>query len=235
MKTTSLSANITGETTLILVPTPMEAELLFGTTITKEILCHFYTVDCIKNKEISVALCGFGLSAAAALSAFLIAKLQPQKVILIGIAGTYNPDIYNVADSLYASSLRCHGIGAKIKENCNINSKIINIPQIAAYNGISEIYDLIELAPPEGTSSGGFLSVTAASADLKEAKDRFDLNPSLVGEEMEGFGVALSCKLAGCEFIMIRGCSNIAGDREKKSWKIEAALIAAKKQLEITI
>jgi len=39
--------------------------------------------------------------------------------------------------------------------------------------------------------------------------------------------VAMACKLARIPLIVIRGISNIAGDRNKANWNVKAALKAA--------
>jgi futalosine hydrolase len=44
---------------------------------------------------------------------------------------------------------------------------------------------------------------------------------------MEGFGVALACRLAGVPLTIIRGISNTAGDRDHARWRVPEALAAA--------
>ena len=48
-----------------------------------------------------------------------------------------------------------------------------------------------------------------------------------IAEDMEGFGVAMACKLAGVPLRIVRGISNRAGDRDLTQWQIEEALAAA--------
>jgi futalosine hydrolase len=79
--------------TLILVPTAAEAELLAAT-------------------EAPVALCGFGLAAAGAGAAHAIALHAPSRVILVGCAGSYDLERAPIGSALVASAVRCHGIGA---------------------------------------------------------------------------------------------------------------------------
>ena len=45
---------------------------------------------------------------------------------------------------------------------------------------------------------------------------------------MEGFAVALACALARVPCAIVRGISNVAGDREAGRWRIPAALAAAR-------
>tara|TARA_B100001013_G_C24227671_1_gene291882 strand:- start:136 stop:321 length:186 start_codon:yes stop_codon:yes gene_type:complete len=44
---------------------------------------------------------------------------------------------------------------------------------------------------------------------------------------MEGFGVALACRLAGVPIAIARGISNQVGDHRMDHWEIPAALDAA--------
>ena len=51
--------------------------------------------------------------------------------------------------------------------------------------------------------------------------------PGAVAEDMEGFAVALACRLTGVPLAIARGISNEVGDREFERWQIPAALDAA--------
>ena len=56
-------------------------------------------------------------------------------------------------------------------------------------------------------------------------RERF---PDAVAEDMEGFAVAVACTLAGVPLRVVRGISNLVGDRDPKHWRIPAALAAAR-------
>jgi futalosine hydrolase len=47
---------------------------------------------------------------------------------------------------------------------------------------------------------------------------------------MEGFAVAFDCALAGVPISIVRGASNVVGDREPGRWRIPAALLAARER-----
>jgi futalosine hydrolase len=44
---------------------------------------------------------------------------------------------------------------------------------------------------------------------------------------MEGFAVAAACRLRGVPVAIVRGISNVAGDREPSRWRIDEALETA--------
>lgn len=71
------------------------------------------------------------------------------------------------------------------------------------------------------------LTACAASATADDAALRRHIFPAAVAEDMEGFGVALACRLSGIPLGIVRGISNTAGDRDKARWQIEPALAAA--------
>ena len=60
---------------------------------------------------------------------------------------------------------------------------------------------------------------------------RRDRYPQAAAEDMEGFAVALACRHAGMELTIIRGISNLAGQRDVKQWVIDDAMSAASELL----
>lgn len=54
-----------------------------------------------------------------------------------------------------------------------------------------------------------------------------DLLPAAAAEDMEGFAVAMACRLRGVPLDIVRGISNAAGDRDRSHWQVSAALEAA--------
>jgi futalosine hydrolase len=155
-----------------------------------------------------VAVCGFGLAASGAGAAHEIALRRPSHVILVGCAGSYDLQRAPIGSAVVASAVRCHGIGAGGFS--------------AAELGWVES-DQIEL-----DGDGGLvLSVASASATVGEAAIRLSKHPSAVLEEMEGYAVAVAATLAEVRLTVIRGVSNMAGERDKTTWRIPEALGAA--------
>jgi nucleoside phosphorylase len=70
----------------------------------------------------------------------------------------------------------------------------------------------------------GLVSVLAASATPAEAAWRHSRFPLGKAEDMEGFGVAVSCRLANVPLMIVRGISNRAGDRDHAKWNIAGSL-----------
>jgi futalosine hydrolase len=68
------------------------------------------------------------------------------------------------------------------------------------------------------------LSVASAAGSAAEVAARRARHPEAAGEEMEGFAVAIAARLHGVGLTIVRGFSNVAGDRDRAGWRIEDAL-----------
>ena len=160
-----------------------------------------------------VAICGVGLAEAGARAAHAIAT-RPEAaegVILIGAAGTLDPGQFPVGSVVEAGSVRCHGIGAGGRSP---HAMGFGRPDVLALAG----------SGPE------ILSVAEASeaAQIAGLTARY---PRAVAEEMEGYAVALAAHEFGVPVTIVRGISNVAGDRNVAGWALPEALQAVCKRL----
>jgi futalosine hydrolase len=183
-----------------------------------------------------VALCGFGPLAAAARTASLIADLRPARVVLVGIAGTYEPELLPIGRALDFDAVAVEGIGAGEGRDLS-GPAALGFPQWPGGGGAEAIHDRIVLAAgraraPEHLRDRArtalLLSTCAASASPAQAAVRRERFPEALAEDMEGFAVALACALAGVPCHVVRGISNVVGDRDPAHWRIPAALAAAR-------
>jgi futalosine hydrolase len=181
---------------LILVPTALESDMLFP-----------------HGSPGRVALCGFGLAAAGAGAAHAIAanrSAASDGVVLVGAAGTYDPDRHPVGSAVVAGAIRCVGIGIGAGEG-------------PAHRSAAEL----GFAPSDAIVLGDgveLLSVTAAAGSPAEAAGRRERHPEAAGEEMEGYAVAVAAQLFGAGLTIVRGFSNVAGDRDRSAWRMQDAL-----------
>ena len=228
---------------LVLTPTLFEAKRLFGDHDAD--FCYAETIPIATSyngKQLRYrAICGFGLASAGAGAAFRLSQLTTRDepdapVILAGIAGTYQPDKYPVGSVVCASSVRCFGIGAGSGDE-HKSSESMGWVQGLPLNGLPPAFDFLELftAPNSTELTGAFLSVASASGNMAEANSRAAKFPEAAGEEMEGFAVALACRNFGRPLLMIRGISNVAGERDKEHWKTNEALTAVQSKLKEVI
>lgn len=183
-----------------------------------------------------IELCGFGPIAAAARSAGLLAALRPTRVLLVGIAGRLDERL-PIGSAHVFGEVACFGVGAGSGE-AFAPAAALGWPQWpgdppddeAAIGDLLACADGIAHAPGVAyapAAAGLLLTACAASADATDVADRRRLFPAAVAEDMEGYGVALACRLAGVPLQIVRGMSNTAGDRDKSRWQVGPALAAA--------
>ena len=159
----------------------------------------------------ALEICGFGLAAAGVHAAAAIARHRPHRVVLAGLAGTYDEEAAPLATAVRAGVVRCVGIGAAGRS--------------AAELGFAESDDVTIGAGPLA------LSVASASASQAEALERAVAHPGALIEEMEGYAVALAATMAGVPCVMVRGISNPAGRRDTTGWQVAGALAAVRDTL----
>ncbi len=204
---------------LILIPTAPE----------REILEPLLQPDL--QPEDRVELCGFGLAAAGVRSGMLLERYRPREVLLVGIAGTFT-DALSVGTAGFFDEVACRGIGVGTgKEHRTVGRlQWSHLGSLTADGGprVGDTICIRREAPVQTLSAAGqLLSVTAASADAADAAICRQQFPSAVAEDMEGFSVALACRLAAVPLVIVRGISNRVGDRDRSAWKMSEALESA--------
>ncbi len=210
---------------LILIPTQLELSVIAA------------SLPAAALSDWQMELCGFGPIAAASQSATLIERMKPQQVLLIGIAGSFGD--LAIGSAATFAQVRCWGIGVG-SGAAHRDADAMGFPQWAGFPdgagfpqwagfpervGDSPVGQVIEL--PTSRSRHVLLTCCSASANQDEAKLKRTAVPAAAAEDMEGYGVALSCRIADVPLTIIRGISNQVGDRNQDHWQIEPALQAA--------
>ena len=198
--------------TLVLIPTEFERRQLagqpgFGTNAPCE-------------------LCGFGPVAAAARAANLIARHAPGRVVLTGIAGTFDPTGLPVGTAAVFQRVVMHGVGVGVASGF-VSAAALGFRHWRKTGGAPENADELVVDAPVPPAAGQLLTCCLGSASTEEARQRLHQYPAVVAEDMEGFAVALACRLAGVPLVIARGVSNEVGDRNFDGWQIPEALDAA--------
>jgi len=198
--------------TLVLVPTELERRLLarqpgFGSDARTE-------------------LCGFGPVTAAARTAELLARFSPTRVLLVGIAGTFDPEALPIGTATTFGRVMMHGIGVG-SGPAFVPAGAMGFPHWNDPDAHVRVDDQLELASPVPPADGALLTACAASISAEDAGHRMNQCPGAIAEDMEGFAVALSARLAKVPVAIVRGISNHVGDRKVDGWQIGDALDAA--------
>lgn len=176
-------------------------------------------------------LCGFGAVAAAARTAALLARHTPDRVLLVGIAGRLAGAL-SIGGAYRFDRVACHGIGAG-SAHAFVPAAALGWPQWPGdpadpANALGDVIELPSRGQAASAPAGGLLlTACAASATADDVAARRTLFPAATAEDMEGFGVALACRLHGVPLAIVRGISNDAGDRDHARWQVSAALAAA--------
>lgn len=175
--------------------------------------------------RLQIELCGFGPIAAAARAAHLLAALEPASVMLVGIAGTMD-DRLSIGQAYRFDGVVCYGVGVG-GDGTFRPAAAVGWPQWPGNPSAGQQAIGDRIVRPGTTAGNVLLTACAASAGPADVTLRRALVPDAVAEDMEGFGVAVACELAGVPWTIIRGISNRAGDRDHSHWCVEPALEAA--------
>lgn len=176
-----------------------------------------------------VRTCGFGPVAAAARTSALLARLSPTRVVLVGIAGSYDPGALAVGTAVQFDEVAIEGIGVGEGERL-LAPPALGFPQWPSPPRGAAIHDRLPLTPLRSSLPKAKLLLTtcAASDSPAQASQRRARFPEAAAEDMEAFGVALACALEDVPLAVVRGISNEVGDRDPKRWRIPSALCAAR-------
>ncbi len=198
---------------LFLIPTEMERQVMLRVPASKRI-----------PETWSIELCGFGLVSAAARASQRIAELGATRVLLLGIAGSLD-DSLPLGSAMTFERVVCDGIGVGSGAG-HRSAGQLGWHQWTGNETGETIGDSIELSKHHA-SRGALVSACAASADPAEAVQRRKRFPDALAEEMEGFAVAMVCRLHRVPLTIVRGLSNRAGDRRIDHWCVDAAIASA--------
>ena len=205
-------------TRLLLIPTERERRILLPRLIG-------FDGDSDRRGDWVVEPVGFGLVSAGVRTAMLLAQTRPQLVVLAGIAGGYHERLsVGQADEFGRVLVDGLGVGTHADNDFRTPQQL-GWEQWPGSASTPPVGDAIELAS-QPSSPLTLLSVAAAAADRREADRRRRRYPEADAEDMEGFAVAMACRLAGVPLRIVRGISNRVGDRELANWQVEPALDA---------
>ncbi len=202
---------------LILIPTDFELQKL-----------QPLIADSVKRAGGVILTCGFGPIVAGIRTTQLLALYKPRAVLLVGIAGALGPHL-PIGTATTFSRIACYGIGAGSGLGFETASEL-GWPQWTDPEFGQSFGDVIEptIESDPGRSAGSMLlTVCAASGSTDDVALRLNKFPQAVAEDMEAFSVALACRVAKIPLTVIRGISNMAGDRDKTNWNVGEALESA--------
>ena len=200
------------KSTLVMIPTRKEMDLVRSSL----------------PEGCQVRLCGFGPVAAGIETAVALEDPGFERVVLLGIAGTYDPIAMPVGAACSFSRVACYGVGAGVGTGFRTPGEL-GLAQ-TVIDGVA-IFDEIPLDNGGVEARDLLLTVSGAAAGPRQVEERLQKFSTAIAEDMEGFAVAMAALRRGRPVTVIRGMSNVAGDRDHASWQIGPALSAAARLL----
>lgn len=199
---------------LILVPTDFERQKLVP-----------MFKECTSLEACSIEVCGLGPILAGIQTTRLLSRFHPARVLLLGIAGTYGKAL-GVGAAHEFSEVGCYGVGAGSGSEFQTAEQLGWSRWLQLETPSGEVLTLSDRESLGSQSGSLLLTCCAASSSVVDVQDRLRQFPEAEAEDMEAYAVAASCRLANIPLRVVRGISNVAGDREKSHWQIDGALKA---------
>jgi len=180
------------------------------------------------GRDMTLLLTGVGPVAAAATLGRLLGAETVDGVVNLGLAGAYDLSAAPLTALVTATAETLPEYGLRREDT--IDPRGLGFPQLTVAG--KPVYDRLDLSPtaaavalgltlPAATVPGVFASVAGVAAlpVPRPAPDR-------LAENMEGFALALVCRLAGVPFLELRAVSNRVGARPPVDWDLPGALAA---------
>jgi len=175
---------------------------------------------------VHTAVTGVGLLPSTYAIMQLIARLKPDLIIQVGIAGSFNPTlVFGTAVTVKQEMLADMGVyetdGYHDIFELGLAEK--NMPPFEQGAIVNHHDHLIESAslPVVSAVSVNEISTSAEKINVFAEKYKADI------ESMEGAALHYVCAMQQIPFIQIRGISNLVGERDKTKWKIPESMLAA--------
>lgn len=192
-------------TTLLLVPSAWEQARLSP----------------VSKQGVELCVCGVGLLAAGLFTAQRLSRGGVRRCLLVGLAGTRDPERAPVGALVAGTAVRNEAIGAGVGQGF----LALGAMGLSGEELLPDELPLTREQPP-GAIGGVIGSVAAASGSPAEAAAWHARDPEVVVEEMEAYAVALVCARNRIPLTVLRAVSNVAGHRDRATWESDRAFAA---------
>lgn len=175
---------------------------------------------------VHTAVTGVGLMPSTYAIMQMIARLKPDLIIQVGIAGSFNPTlVLGTAVTIRQEMLADMGVYETdgYHDIFELGLAEENVPPFEQGAIVNHHDHLIESAslPAVSAVSVNEISTSAEKINVFAEKYKADI------ESMEGAALHYVCAMQQIPFIQIRGISNLVGERDKTKWKIPESMLAA--------
>ena len=179
--------------------------------------------------------CGAGIANAAAAACLGIALYKPARIFNVGACGVYNADTNTIGQVVIGTRTVFADTGVDTGTDF-LSMQAIDLPLAKPESGdeVFNVMGLHEARVNHKLKRAVFLTVAACSGSAQRAalvSGRFSFKQELLCEDMESAAVALMANKAAIPCTIVRGISNICGDRDYGNWQLSKAAQAAQKEL----
>ncbi len=229
----------------LLCAVPTEANLLLSNaTITGTVAAGTKPVHegTLAGRQIALCIGGMGKVNASHAATLLLARYEPEALIVFGVGGAYAGSGARVGDLALASEEIAGDEGVLTPEGFK-DTEYIGIPLVQ--HGSSILHNVFPAPEPfvsrvarelrafqqdSGTDStvhiGRFVTLSSCTGTSLRARELEERYQGLC-ENMEGAAAAQVAALHGAPWLEIRGISNLVEDRDLKQWDLRKAAEAA--------
>jgi futalosine hydrolase len=181
-----------------------------------------------RDEENYWAICGIGPAAAAATTTLLLKQLQPESVLLLGIAGALPSAGLELGALVQAGSESFADLGYRDDSGYHSLDQM-GLPLLPLQKGhLSCRFELSTVDRELPTAP--FYTVSNITADGETAELHGQHHRGGI-ENMEGAAVALACSLQDVRCSQLRAVSNLVGPRNPAAWRVKEALSALRRWL----
>jgi futalosine hydrolase len=192
-----------------------------------------YVTGTIGNIPVAICVGGVGKINAAAATAAMIERLEPQLIINTGCAGAYMDSGLSIGD-LVIANFEVLGDDGSITSAGWLDLQAMQLPY---FKSISQLYfneiplsgnaikSALKVATHYGiaVTVGRSATVSTCSGSLEQG-DLLAVRCNAITENMEGAAVALTSLRYNIDCLEIRGISNMVEERNMDSWNIKLAV-----------
>lgn len=175
---------------------------------------------------VHTAVTGVGLLPSSYAIMQLIARLKPELIIQVGIAGSFNPTLVlgtavTVRQEMVADMGVYESDGYHDIFDLGLAEK--NMPPFEQGAIVNHHDHLIESASLPAVSAVSVNEISTSTEKINVFAEKYKADI----ESMEGAALHYVCAMQQIPFIQIRGISNLVGERDKTKWKIPESMLAA--------
>lgn len=197
-----------------------------------------YLEGTLGSRRVVICAGGIGKINAAAATAVMIERHQPQLVINTGCAGAYIGSGLAVGDLVTASEEVLADEGVIVEEGWK-DLRYMSLPTLES--GGRPCFNTIALSRPASDKAmqladyhgiflmrGRFATVSTCSGTVLRGQE-LSRHWNVIAENMEGAAVAQVCRRYELDCLEIRGISNLVEERDLKKWEIRRAVEASQR------